>query len=73
MQRGERTPPEAPIGVGRRLRRVTHAQVEISKTKIKVQVKGSEALIEGEFHAAVKVDDCTWSLGDEEGERGCWQ
>ena len=69
MQRGERTQPEPPIGVGRRLRRVHDAQVEISKTKIKVQVKGSEALIEGEFHAAVKVDDCTWSLGDEEGER----
>ena len=51
------------------MRRVHAAQVEISKTKIKVQVKGSEALIEGEFHAAVKVDDCTWSLGDEEGER----
>lgn len=61
--------PEPPIGVGRRVRRVHAAQVEISKTKIKVQVKGSEALIEGEFHAAVKVDDCTWSLGDEEGER----
>ena len=69
LQRGERTQPEPPIGVGRRLRRVHDAQVEISKTKIKVQVKGSEALIEGEFHAAVKVDDCTWSLGDEEGER----
>jgi hypothetical protein len=44
-------------------------QVEISKTKIKVQLKGSEALIEGELHASVKVDDCTWSLGDEGDER----
>ena len=43
--------------------------MDISKTKIKVQVKGSEALIEGELHATVKVDDCTWSLGDEGDER----
>ena len=41
----------------------------ISKTKIKVQVKGAEALIEGELHASVKVDDCSWSLGDEGDER----
>jgi len=55
-----------PVPAGTKAKGMT---VEISKTKIKVQVKGSEALIEGEFHAAVKVDDCTWSLGDEEGER----
>jgi len=55
-----------PVPAGTKAKGMT---VEISKTKIKVQVKGAEALIEGEFHAAVKVDDCTWSLGDEEGER----
>merc|ERR1740136_222087 len=33
------------------------------------KAKGSEVLIEGDFHASVKVDDCTWSLGDEGDER----
>ena len=55
-----------PVPAGTKAKGMT---VEISKTKIKVQLKGSEALIEGEFHASVKVDDCTWSLGDEGDER----
>ena len=39
--------------------------VEIGKRKLKVQLKGtSEALIDGELEAEVKVEDCIWNLED---------
>jgi len=39
--------------------------VEIGKKKLKVQLKGtSEALIDGELEAEVKVEDCIWNLED---------
>jgi len=39
--------------------------VEIEKKKLKVQLKGaSEALLDGELEAEVKVEDCIWNLED---------
>eukprot|EP00908_Phaeocystis_cordata_P013598 Transcript_24664.p4 GENE.Transcript_24664~~Transcript_24664.p4 ORF type:complete len:139 (+),score=99.76 Transcript_24664:1606-2022(+) len=43
--------------------------IVIAKKKILVQVKGSEALMDGELHQAVKVDDCFWAVSDEGDER----
>jgi len=39
--------------------------VEIGKKKLKVQLKGaSEALVDGDLDAEVKVEDCIWNLED---------
>jgi len=39
--------------------------VDIGKKKLKVQLKGaSEALVDGELEAEVKVEDCIWNLED---------
>ena len=39
--------------------------VDIQKKKLKVQLKGaSEALVDGELEAEVKVEDCIWNLED---------
>merc|ERR1711974_573829 len=39
--------------------------VEIGKKKLTVQLKGaSEALVDGELDAEVKVEDCIWNLED---------
>lgn len=38
--------------------------VVITKTKIKVAVKGQPPIIEGEFNEPVKADDCMWNMVD---------
>ena len=39
--------------------------IDIGKKKLKVQLKGaSEALVDGELEAEVKVEDCIWNLED---------
>ncbi|XP_064394312.1 nuclear migration protein nudC-like [Halichondria panicea] len=40
--------------------------VDIQPKKIKVQVKGQEAIIDGELYNKVKVEDCFWTLEDRE-------
>ena len=38
--------------------------VEILKKKLKVGVKGQEAIVDGELHAGVKMEECFWSVED---------
>jgi len=38
--------------------------VQILKKKLKVGVKGSAALIDGELHQSIKIEDSTWSVED---------
>jgi len=38
--------------------------VQILKKKLKVKVAGSEALIDGELHQSIKMEDSTWSVED---------
>jgi len=39
--------------------------VEILKKSLKVQVKGSDPIIDGELEKAVKMEDCFWSIEDD--------
>jgi len=39
--------------------------VAIEKKKLVVQVKGTDAAMDGELHATVKLEDCFWSVEDE--------
>ena len=39
--------------------------VVIEKKKLVVQVKGTDAAMDGELHASVKLEDCFWSVEDE--------
>jgi len=44
--------------------------VEFKNKHIKVGVKGQPLLIDGELHAKVKSDDCSWTLDSETGKLG---
>ena len=39
-------------------------QVVIEKSRLKVGVKGSAPVLDGELFAAVKPDDCYWNIAD---------
>ena len=39
-------------------------QVSISKTKLKVGLKGADPVLDGELFASVKPDDCYWNITD---------
>ena len=36
----------------------------IEKSRLKVGVKGSEPVLDGELFAAIKPDDCYWNIAD---------
>jgi len=38
--------------------------VDIQKKKLKVQIKGEDAIVDGELYGAVKMEDCIWSMED---------
>ena len=43
-----------------------HLVIEIKKTQFKVKIGGQEtAILDGEFFAAVKMEDCFWSVEDD--------
>uniref|UniRef100_A0A7S0P324 Nuclear migration protein nudC n=1 Tax=Calcidiscus leptoporus TaxID=127549 RepID=A0A7S0P324_9EUKA len=44
--------------------RTKFLDVQILKQWLKVQVKGSDAVIEGELHKPIKMEDSTWSVED---------
>ena len=43
-------------------------KVEISKKKLSVGMAGQEPILSGELYAAVKTEDCFWSVDDNAGE-----
>jgi len=42
--------------------------VDIQKTKLKIQVKGQEPIVDGLLHKPVKKGDCLWTL-ERDGEK----
>ena len=44
--------------------------IEIKPDTISVKIKGGDVLMEGELHKRVKVDDCTWTIEDDDDELG---
>uniref|UniRef100_A0A7S0L513 Nuclear migration protein nudC n=1 Tax=Coccolithus braarudii TaxID=221442 RepID=A0A7S0L513_9EUKA len=44
--------------------RTKFLDVQIQKQQLKVQVKGSDAVVDGELHKAIKMEDSTWSVED---------
>ena len=39
--------------------------VDIQKTRLDISVKGASPIIQGNLHASVKLEDCTWTLEDQ--------
>ncbi len=39
-------------------------QVSISKTKLKVGLKGADPVLDGELFASVMPEDCYWNISD---------
>lgn len=39
-------------------------QVSITKTKLKVGLKGADPVLDGDLFASVKPDDCYWNITD---------
>ena len=44
--------------------RAKFLKVDIKKKNLRVQVEGYPALIDGELHKTVKLDECLWSVED---------
>lgn len=40
------------------------AQVSITKTKLKVGLKGSAPVLDGDLFSSVKPEDCYWNISD---------
>jgi hypothetical protein len=52
-----------PVGI-----RGKHLDVQITKSKLRVGLKGKPTIVNGDLHKRVKLDGCTWTIEDDEND-----